>query len=185
MRLLLRVQSERMSGERKKFVSADIAIKTQLPIFFPPNDNLINALDECLTSALRKLAGNFPDSIEIGIILTDDSEITDLNRTYLGNNKPTDVLSFPLFERGELSGGEIYDVVEPIGDIVISIDTIIKQAQERAIPADERFIECLVHGFLHLLGFDHIEEIDRIEMENIEDSLIPVTLDIFRKYSKK
>jgi len=92
---------------------------------------------------LAKLA---PDA-ELSVALVDDAEIHRLNRDYRDKDRPTDVLAFPM---GDTDGDE-----QLLGDVVISLDTAIRQAAERDAPVAEEVRVLLVHGFLHLLGYDH------------------------------
>lgn len=89
-------------------------------------------------------------SVELSIMFTDDEEIHALNRDYRKKDKPTDVLSFPMRE------GEFGDInPDLLGDVVISLDTASRQAEERGETLDEELRFLLIHGILHLLGFDH------------------------------
>jgi probable rRNA maturation factor len=85
---------------------------------------------------------------ELTLSFVDDPEIQELNRTYRKKNKPTDVLSFPLNEQG--SDGHFY-----LGDIVISIPRAREQAAELGHPLARELEILAIHGFLHLLGYDH------------------------------
>ena len=87
---------------------------------------------------------------EVSILLLDDSQIRDINREYRGKDKPTDVLSFPMLD--ESSGN-----VQPqlLGDIVISVETAEKQARNRKCALYKELCILLIHGMLHLLGYDH------------------------------
>lgn len=87
---------------------------------------------------------------EISILLLDDPQIRDLNRKYRKKDKPTDVLSFPMLD--ESSGN-----VQPqlLGDIVISVETAEKQARNRKYSLYKELCILLIHGMLHLLGYDH------------------------------
>ncbi len=80
----------------------------------------------------------------------DDYRIAELNLEYLGRQGPTNVIAFPMQE-GEFSH------ITPglLGDVVISVETAFKEANNTGIGMEERFIELLVHGILHLFGFDH------------------------------
>ena len=80
---------------------------------------------------------------ELSILLTDDAEIRELNRRYLGKDRPTDVLSFPM------------DDPVILGDVVISIERARAQALDFEKKLNEEIASLLVHGTLHLLGFDH------------------------------
>ncbi len=90
---------------------------------------------------------------ELSIVLTDDAAVRELNRLYRGTDAPTDVLSFA---QGE---GEAFAAPEGasphLGDVVISIETARRQAAEGKLPLADEVAHLLVHGVLHLLGYDH------------------------------
>lgn len=90
------------------------------------------------------------DNHEISIVITDDAQVRDLNRTYRGKDTPTNVLSFPMQE------GEFSEITPGLlGDVVISLDTARAEAAAAGISTDERMSQLLIHGILHLMGFDH------------------------------
>ena len=96
---------------------------------------------------------------ELSLTLTSDRAIRGLNRDYRGIDAPTDVLSFSQIEQ---AGAEPIDPLTvkntgglPLGDVVISIDTAIQQAREFRISVASRLRRLLIHGFLHLIGYDH------------------------------
>lgn len=87
---------------------------------------------------------------EISLLITDDVQVRELNRTYRGIDKPTNVLSFPMQE------GKFSDLASGLlGDVVISLDTARKEADEAGISLSERMSQLLIHGILHLVGYDH------------------------------
>ena len=87
---------------------------------------------------------------EISILILDDEGIEQLNKTYRGICKPTNVLAFPMQE------GEFSDITPGLlGDVVISMETAEKEAISANISLEERTSQLLIHGILHLLGFDH------------------------------
>lgn len=90
-----------------------------------------------------------PES-ELSIVIVDDPLIAELNSAYLHRKGPTNVIAFPMQE-GEFAG------INPnlLGDVVISIDTAEKEGKMVGIRTEERFDELLVHGILHLFGYDH------------------------------
>ncbi len=96
---------------------------------------------------------------ELSLLITDDEEIAELNSNYRNINKPTDVLSFVLDE-------------EMLGDVVISMPTTIRQSKEYQVTVFEEFLRLLIHGILHLLGYDHEnvspEEVKRMESKEAE-----------------
>jgi probable rRNA maturation factor len=85
--------------------------------------------------------------VELSIVLVSDAQIKRLNKLYRNKDKPTDVLSFPI---GEKVNGWLI-----LGDIVISVDTAKRQAQELGYSLEEELKRLLVHGLVHLLGYDH------------------------------
>jgi len=89
------------------------------------------------------------DDIEVSLVFTDDSHIEKLNKQYLGREGPTDVISFYLDDERTPDGKLI------LGDIVISVDTAERQAQEQGHSFPEELETLIVHGMLHLLGYDH------------------------------
>jgi probable rRNA maturation factor len=93
-----------------------------------------------------------PDG-ELSIVLADDAHIARLNESYLGRQGPTNVIAFPMRE------GDFGDInPRLLGDVVISMDTCAREAQEAGMPAETRFYQLLTHGILHLFGYDHIHD---------------------------
>ena len=107
---------------------------------------------------------------EVSIILTNDSEIQQINREYRGIDKPTNVLSFELGD----------DVL--LGDIYVSLDTVLREAKDANISVQNHVIHMIVHGVLHLQGYDHINDDDATVMENKEIKILK-KLNIANPYS--
>lgn len=106
---------------------------------------------------------------ELSILLCDDATIHPLNRDYRGKDKPTDVLSFAQRE------GEFAFVDDNLlGDVIVSMDTTIRQAKERNHSTQTELRVLLVHGILHLLGYDHIEDDEAEIMEAKEREILSV-----------
>lgn len=113
----------------------------------------------------------WPQSVEINILLTDDTKIQELNKKYRGVDKPTNVLSFPSFEPEEISGlktGKWSPEPVVLGDIALAYETIQKESSSQDKPFDQHLIHLAVHGVLHLLGFDHEKDEDATVMESLE-----------------
>ena len=110
------------------------------------------------------------DDCELSLVLSDDAFIQRLNRQHRGKDAPTDVLSFPMRE------GEGADEEDPVlGDLVISVDTAARQAAELGHSLEAELRVLLVHGFLHLLGYDHEHDEDEAEeMRGAEGRLLAV-----------
>ena len=88
---------------------------------------------------------------EVSLLLLDDSGIAELNQQYRNQSGPTDVLSFPMYTEEELRQLQ----PEILGDVVISVETAARQAGRAGCALWEEMVRLLVHGILHLLGFDH------------------------------
>jgi probable rRNA maturation factor len=104
---------------------------------------------------------------EITVVLADDNFVRSLNRAYRGRDVPTNVLSFPFQRPSNAMHADGY-----LGDIVLAEETICREARARAISPVEHVQHLVVHGFLHLLGFDHEEEEQAFEMEELEVVLL-------------
>jgi len=87
---------------------------------------------------------------ELSLLLTDDAEIRQLNKTYRNLDQATDVLSFPQDEDAVNESGDTL-----LGDVVISVETAARQAEEHYLSFNEELILLAIHGILHLLGYDH------------------------------
>ncbi len=107
---------------------------------------------------------------ELSILVVDDRQIAAVNRQYLNRTGPTNVIAFPMQE-GDCSG------INPqlLGDVVISIETAEREAAVSGVTTEERFTELLIHGILHLLGYDHeTNEADAAEMAEKSDALLEI-----------
>lgn len=112
--------------------------------------------------------------LEISLLLTDDSRIRELNRSYRGRDTPTNVLSFPQYEDAAEIADHLADTPEALtaGDIVMAFETLAREAGESGISLEDHALHLFVHGFLHLLGYDHEDERDAEEMENLEMTVL-------------
>lgn len=120
-------------------------------------------------AARAAFAATRPTSLrqcEIAVLLTDDAEQRRLNASFRGQDKPTNVLSFPA---GEPPAG---DGPQPLGDIVLAYETILREAKEEAKGPAAHVAHLVVHGVLHLLGHNHEEEQDAVAMEQLETRLV-------------
>jgi probable rRNA maturation factor len=125
---------------------------------------------------LRKVARRIlsvsgcPDA-ELSILIVDDEQIRALNRDYLQRDKPTNVISFSMQEG---AGGGINPLM--LGDVVISADTAARDASEAGIPFESELHFLLLHGILHLLGYDHERgtEADALKMEEREREIFHI-----------
>ncbi|MBJ94335.1 MAG: rRNA maturation RNase YbeY [Rickettsiales bacterium] len=113
-----------------------------------------------LTNLQQELRATIGDSVaQLSVVLTDDAHIQPLNHRWRGVNRATDVLSFPMGEGGLL------------GDIVISVETARRRLRPEDWELQDELLFLLIHGLLHLLGYDHMEAAERREMEAAEQRL--------------
>jgi len=110
-------------------------------------------------------------NLYINIILTNPENIRKLNKEYRNIDKETDVLSFPMFEKEELEKLKL-EHLEVLGDIIISIDRVKEQAKEYNHSFERELAYMLVHGFYHLMGYDHMEESEKVEMREKEENIL-------------
>jgi probable rRNA maturation factor len=106
---------------------------------------------------------------EIAVMLTDDAGIRTLNSNWRGIDKPTNVLSFPALQ---VSPGGPDDAPRMLGDIAIAYETMRREADEEHKPFDHHLSHLAVHGFLHLIGYDHENDDDAEEMEALETEIL-------------
>jgi len=102
---------------------------------------------------------------ELSVLFTDDREIATLNDRYLGRKGATDVLAFPM-----AGGPEPSPPTSMLGDVVISLETALKEADELGVSVTEMVDRLLIHGILHLLGFDHERSAEDAEKMRVEES---------------
>lgn len=110
----------------------------------------------------------------ISITLTVPEVIQDLNAKYREIDKPTDVLSFPMFEPDEIAEmiSENYQIEEALGDMVISIPKVKEQAIEYGHSFERELAYMVVHSFYHIMGYDHMVESDKVVMRAKEDEIL-------------
>lgn len=150
-----------------------------MKIFFgtiPENFAVDKEAEEICRLAIEKVGALYDEEeSEVSVTFTNDEEIHKLNKQYRDIDRPTDVLSFALREADE----EYETEAESLGDIVISLERAKAQAKDYGHSFKRELAFLTVHGMLHLLGYDHIEEADRLEMEN-EQRIVMNALEITR-----
>ncbi len=110
-----------------------------------------------------------PEEAELSVLICDAPVIHELNRTYRDVDAPTDVLSFALNEGDE---EDFAEEEAALGDIVINIDRAAEQAEEYGHSREREIAYLSVHGFLHILGYDHYEEEEKKEMRAAEEAIL-------------
>ena len=110
----------------------------------------------------------------INIILTNPENIKNINKQHRNIDKETDVLSFPMFEKEEIENlrKNGNDIEEALGDIVISLQKVEEQAQEYGHSFERELSYMLIHGFYHLMGYDHMNDNDKVQMREKEEGVL-------------
>ena len=129
---------------------------------------------ECIFSVTIVELGyilNKKHTIELSVTLTNDANIQKINYEYRGLDKPTNVLSFPLFEREFLKEHYRLEYLA-LGDIILSIETIIEEANKQEKDFKDHLTHLIAHSLLHLFGFDHLEDEEANIMESLEIKIL-------------
>ena len=135
------------------------------------------ALEAAAADLARHEVQPFPDDPpELSLVLADDAMMAKINGEWRSQPKPTNVLSFPAYPL--VPGGRPGPM---LGDIILARETIEREAGELGKPLDEHLTHLIVHGFLHLFGYDHIENDDAEKMEAIETRIL-TSLDLSDPY---
>lgn len=140
--------------------------------------NVNNEYEETIKKVLNQCykEENLKDSkLVITVTLTTPENIQEINKEYRNVDRATDVLSFPMFERDELEK-KIQDKdflhEDILGDIIISIEKVKEQAEEYGHSFERELSYMVVHGFYHLMGYDHMNDIEKAEMRKKEDNVL-------------
>jgi probable rRNA maturation factor len=121
-------------------------------------------------NAAAEIADADTGNAELAVMLTDDDGIRTLNRNWRGQDKPTNVLSFPALQpTGPVSED---DPPRMLGDVAIAYQTMRREADEANKPFDHHLSHLAVHGFLHLIGYDHENDDEAEEMEALETEIL-------------
>ena len=136
------------------------------------------ALAERAAEAAATVAEELANAcLATSILFTSDAHIHELNREWRDRDKPTNVLSFPMLSREELldlaPAEDMGPPPEMLGDIALAYETCAREADEKAIPLEHHATHLIVHGLLHLAGYDHeISETDAEKMEAMEVAIL-------------
>ncbi len=153
----------------KQTSTIDLIIDQRHEAWSPFLSALEVALDRLANQTVDRIRPTHKD-YEISLVLECDEAIQQLNARYRYKDKPTNVLSFPQIE----FFSDIAAMPEPVllGDIVMSFETIEREAQEQNKPIDQHVRHLFVHGLLHLLGYDHQTQTEAKEMEDLEIEIL-------------
>ncbi len=130
---------------------------------WPDEADLRHLVDTAIASAIESAQLNLPEQAELSIVFSDDNHIRDLNREWRQIDKATNVLSFPT---REIKPGEMPELL--LGDIILARETIEKESVASGVSFADHLTHLVIHGFLHIFGYDHIEDKDAAVMEQLE-----------------
>jgi probable rRNA maturation factor len=128
-------------------------------------ENLEARAEEAVLAALRLAKPKIKGAAELSILLTNDEEQHALNQQWRGKDSSTNVLSFPQIE-------PFGPVVGILGDITLARETLVREAQEQGVTFEAHFTHLVVHGFLHILGYDHLDDAQALQMESLETQIL-------------
>ena len=143
----------------------------------------VRAVNAALAQTPHGTLAASPVAVEVSVKFSDDGEVQALNASYRGKDRPTNVLSFPMVQADLLDGLDIGDDGEVLlGDIILAEGVCRREANEKATTVANHATHLIVHGTLHLLGYDHIGDADAEAMEGIERAALS-TLHIADPYA--
>lgn len=128
---------------------------------------LKNLARQAVVACLEETGQELGAETELSVLLTDDAAVREMNRKWRGVDRPTNVLSFPLAPAGE------GDLDQPmLGDIVLAFETVSREADLEGKSVEHHFSHLILHGFLHILGYDHEEDHEAEIMEQLERRIL-------------
>ncbi len=133
---------------------------------WPSKPRLRALVRRAVSQAARHAAPSLAPDCEVSILFTDDHGMQALNARYRGKNRPTDVLSLPA---APMAAGLLGP---PLGDIVLAAETIRAEAAAGGLALEDHLTHLIVHGFLHLVGHDHLVESEALVMEGLETAIL-------------
>ncbi|GAO40791.1 putative endoribonuclease [Sphingomonas changbaiensis NBRC 104936] len=153
----------------------DVAVQVDPP--WPPGDWEAlgtRAVAAALAATPHAELATTPELVEVSVRLTSDEEVHALNRHYRGKDKPTNVLSFPMVQPDLLEtvsqNGDDGELL--LGDIVLAYGVCAREAEEKGVALDAHATHLIVHGLLHLLGYDHQGSVEAEHMESLERDVL-------------
>ena len=121
--------------------------------------------EQAVREALKQSKAKITGATELSLVLTNDEEQQILNRDWRGIDKTTNVLSFPQIE-------PFAPVTGLLGDVILARETLEREAAEQGVSFEDHFTHLVVHGFLHLLGYDHMDDDEALAMESLETQIL-------------
>ena len=133
-------------------------------------DHLLKSEAKCvmlIDLTVRHLSAQFTNTIEVALLWTDDQTIASLNHRFRGKSGATNILSFPSGELTALAEDKLF-----LGDLVLGYETVMSEAKTIGIAVQDHIAHLVLHGLLHLAGFDHLHDDEASEMESLETYLL-------------
>ena len=154
-------------------IKLEYTIKDKKWLDFLKQINITNYFKNIFNKTITTLEYKIPSKkiIEISITFTGDEAIKKINKEFRNCDKSTNVLSFPTYEKEFLTILKYEDYL-PIGDIILSFETIERESKEQNKAFENHLTHLIIHSLLHLFGFDHIQDEDANIMENLEINIL-------------
>lgn len=143
--------------------SVDLDISITAPAWGDSVDDIQLRAESAVDAALAR--AGVDGAVEVSLLLTDDAEQRRLNRDHRGRDSATNVLSFP-------AGFVPPAGPRPLGDIALALETVVREARDQDKSVADHVSHLLVHGTLHLLGYDHVDDVEAEEMEALEREIL-------------
>ncbi len=146
--------------------AVEIDIDVEEPDSWPaPPATLQRVVEDAVRAALAEAGTGGADPVSVSVSLSGNARVRELNREWRGRDRPTNVLSFPAPRNMPLPGD---GGPRPLGDIVLAGPVVAREAEEAGVPLEEQLAWMVIHGMLHLLGYDHLDDEGRRRMEELE-----------------
>lgn len=144
-------------------ITVDILLESPL---WGGEDDWRKTIEAAVTAAAARADAEIVEDAELSVVLSDDAAIRVINRDHRGFDKATNVLSFPQDEADADAYGPL------LGDIVVAFETVAQEARLGGLPLAHHLTHMIVHGFLHLVGYDHMNDAEADEMEELESAIL-------------
>ena len=145
----------------------ELSIVIEAP--WPPAVDWLDLGFRCAEAVARVAPELANERLSAGVLLADDAEVRTLNRQWRSKDQPTNVLSFPMINRSTLLALPSQGPEEMLGDLALALETCGREASEKGVPLEDHAAHLIVHGLLHLAGYDHeTSDQDAAAMEALE-----------------
>jgi probable rRNA maturation factor len=152
---------------RRAAAGLEIAVDVLIEAGDWPSRAKLRALAErAIAAAADRACPDLAPEAEVSLLFTDDAHMRRLNLRYRGKDKPTNVISLP-------SAPPVVGRLGPLlGDVVLAVETVAKEAGDQGLALNDHLTHLIIHGFLHLIGYDHEDESEALVMEGLETAIL-------------